>query len=65
MSLEKITINDTEFVLDDMNEEAKAQLEAIVYTDAYIKNLRNRISMAETAKIAYLKALKHLTKEDA
>jgi len=59
-----IKVNDVEYKLDDLNVEAKAQLDAIVFTDAYIKNLKNRVSMAETAKIAYLKAFTRIVEDN-
>ena len=54
----KIKIDDVEYDTDDMNDNAKAQLASLQFNEAHINRLRNELAIADTAKIAYVNALK-------
>ena len=49
----KIKIDDVEYDTDDMSDNAKAQV-----NEAHMNRLRNELAIADTAKIAYVNALK-------
>ena len=52
-----ITINDKEYVLDDLSDAAKAQLVSLQVTDQEISRLQQQQNIAQTARIAYAQAL--------
>ena len=54
----KISIDGTEYVLDDLSDNAKAQLLNIQFVDAQIQQLNNEWAVADTARIGYTRALK-------
>lgn len=54
---EKITIDNTEYPLADLSDEAKQQLANLKATDAEIENLNSRLAIAQTARNAYAQAL--------
>ena len=53
----KIKIDDVEYDTDDMSDNAKAQV-ASQFNEAHMNRLRNELAIADTAKIAYVNALK-------
>lgn len=53
-----IKIDDVDYDTDNMSDEAKAQIGSLQFTDGHIIRLKNEIALAETAKAAYIKALK-------
>jgi capsule polysaccharide export protein KpsE/RkpR len=53
----KVTINDTEYLLDDLSDNAKAQLQSMVFAQNEIKRLRSQLAVAETALRAYQQVL--------
>ena len=53
----KITIDDTEYSLDNLSDAAKAQLANIQFVDAQIQQLNNEWAVADTARIGYTRAL--------
>ena len=55
---QKVSIDGTEYVLDDLSDNAKAQLLNIQFVDAQIQQLNNEWAVADTARIAYTRALK-------
>ena len=55
---QKVSIDGTEYVLDDLSENAKAQLLNIQFVDAQIQQLNNEWAVADTARIGYTRALK-------
>jgi len=58
MSTEQnVTINDTEYALSSLNEEARSQLQMLKITDEEIKRLQAQMAIAQTARQAYGKAL--------
>lgn len=54
----KITIDNVEYLFDDLSDDAKAQIQSIQFVDAEIGRYNARIAIANTAKIAYQNALK-------
>ena len=54
----KIKIDDVDYDTDDMSTNAKAQLASLQFNEAHIQQLKNEIAIADTAKAAYLRALK-------
>ena len=60
---QKITIDDVEYNLDELSEDAKSQINNIKFVDVRIQQLNNEWAVADTAKIGYTNALKNeLTK---
>tara|TARA_A200000113_G_scaffold188151_1_gene175811 strand:+ start:67 stop:282 length:216 start_codon:yes stop_codon:yes gene_type:complete len=55
---QKVSIDGTEYVLDDLSDNAKAQLMNIQFVDAQIQQLNNEWAVADTARIGYTRALK-------
>lgn len=54
----KIIIDDVEYSLDDLSDNAKAQLLNIQFVDAQLQQLNNEWAVSDTARIGYTKALK-------
>jgi hypothetical protein len=52
-----IKINDVDYKLDDLSDDAKGQLKGIQVADAEIKRLNMQIALAQTARNAYMQAL--------
>ena len=52
-----ITIDDKEYVLDDLSDAAKAQLVSLQVTDQEIIRLQQQQKIAQTARNAYAQAL--------
>ena len=60
---QKITIDEVEYNLSDLSDNAKAQLANIQFVDAQIQQLNNEWAVADTARMGYTNALKEeLTK---
>lgn len=60
---QKITIDEVEYNLSNLSDNAKAQLLNIQFVDAQIQQLNNEWAVADTARIGYTNALKaELTK---
>ena len=55
---QKITIDEVEYNLSDLSDNAKAQLTNIQFVDAQIQQLNNEWAVADTARIGYTNALK-------
>lgn len=53
----KVTIDDVEYNLDDLSEDAKIQLANIQFVDEQLQQLNNEWAVADTAKIGYTNAL--------
>ena len=60
----KITIDDVEYNLDDLSDDAKAQLMNIQFVDAQLQQLNNELAVSDTARIGYTNALKGKTCKD-
>ena len=54
----KITIDDVEYSLDNLSDNAKVQLTNIQFVDAQLQQLNNEWAVSDTARIAYTNALK-------
>jgi len=54
----KITIDEVEYSLDTLSDEAQKQLVNIQFVDNQIQQLNNELAVADTARIGYTKALK-------
>lgn len=54
----KITIDEKEYEIDDMSDEAKAQLQSLQFVTAELERLKLKAAALQTAQIAYSKALK-------
>ena len=54
----KITIDNIDYELDSFTNEAKANLQMLQITEAEIQRLQARIAIAQTARQAYVNALK-------
>ena len=53
-----VTINDTEYAMASLNQEARSQLAMLKITDQEIQRLQAQLAIAQTARLAYGKALK-------
>ena len=60
-----ITINDKEYNLDDLSDNAKAQLGSLQLTDQEIIRLQQQLAIAKTARNAYAQALNAELPKDA
>ena len=60
-----ITINDKEYVLDDLSDAAQAQLVSLQITDQEISRLQRQQNIAQTARNAYAQALNAELPKDA
>lgn len=54
----KITVDGKEYLIDDLSDNAKAQLGSLRATDAEIARLEAMVAMLKTARIAYARAAK-------
>ena len=54
----KITVDDVEYKLDDLSDNAKTQLLNIQFVDAQLQQLNNEWAVSDTARIGYTRALK-------
>lgn len=52
----KITIDEQEYEIDDLSNEAKASLEMLIATDQKIRELQRDMAIAQTARVAYARA---------
>lgn len=53
-----VTIDEKEYDLDQLSDEAKAQLQSLQFVDAEIQRLKAQLAVLQTARMAYSKALK-------
>ena len=53
-----VTINGTDYNLDDLSDAVRAQLENILFCDQQIQQLKSEWAVADTARIGYSNALK-------
>jgi hypothetical protein len=60
-----IRINDKEYLLSDLSNDAKAQLSSLHITDVEIKRLKAQLAIHETARNAYARALDTLLPKTA
>jgi hypothetical protein len=55
---DSIKIDDREFKLEDLSEQARAQINNLRATDMEIAQLQQKMAIAQTARTAYANALK-------
>jgi Arc/MetJ family transcription regulator len=55
-----IIIDGTEYEIDTLSEETKAQISSLQFVDAELARLRARAAALQTARNAYGRALKHV-----
>ena len=55
---QKITIDDVEYNLNDLSDNAKVQIANIQFVEAQIQQLNNEWAVADTARMGYANALK-------
>ena len=55
--IKTITIDDKEYILDDLSDAARAQLVSLQVTDQEISRLQRQEKIAQTARNAYAQAL--------
>ena len=61
----KIIIDDVEYNLNELSDNAKAQLANIQFVDAQLQQLNNEWAVSDTARIGYTNALRtELTKKE-
>ncbi len=56
---QKITIDGTEYPLSSLSEEAKTQITNLRFVENEIAQLKAKLAIANTAKLAYQSALKN------
>lgn len=54
---QKVKINGKEYNLGDLSENAKSQLQSLVFADAEVQRLSRQLALAKTARNAYQQAL--------
>ena len=55
---QKITIDEVEYKLDELSDNAKAQIANIQFVDAQLQQFNNELAVSDTARIGYSNALK-------
>ena len=60
----KITIDEKDYDVDDLSDEAKAQVISLNFVDAELNQLQLKVAAMQTARNAYANALKSLLGED-
>ena len=55
---QKITIDEVEYKLDELSDNAKAQIVNIQFVDVQLQQLNNELAVSDTARIGYSNALK-------
>ncbi|SVD79509.1 uncharacterized protein METZ01_LOCUS432363 [marine metagenome] len=60
----KITIDEKDYDVDDLSDEAKAQVISLNFVDAQLNQLQLKAAAMQTARNAYATALKSLLGED-
>ena len=56
----KVNIDGVEYLLNDLSDEAKAQIQSLQFVEAEIGRLNAQVAVASTARMAYQNALKEL-----
>ena len=54
-----VTVDGIEYNLDDLSDNAKAQLTNIQFVDLQLQQLNNELAVSDTARIGYTNALKN------
>ena len=58
-NLPKVTIDGTDYLLSDLSDEAKAQITNLKFVENEIMQLKAKLAIASTAKLAFQAALKN------
>ena len=61
---EKITIDGTEYSLNDLSEQAKTRVAHIQFIDQQLQQLNNEFAVSDTARIGYTAALQREVSKD-
>jgi uncharacterized small protein (DUF1192 family) len=61
----KVTIDDKEYLISDLSDQAKAELGSMNVVDQKIANLQQEIAIMQTARNAYARALAAALLKDA
>ena len=60
----KITIDDVEYNTEDLSANGKAQLASLQFLEAQMRKLNSEIVVYQTARLAYVEALKKALAEE-
>lgn len=60
----KITVDGTEYDTDTLSEDAKTQVQNVVFCDQKIVDLRNELAMIQTARNLYARNLAERLKDE-
>lgn len=55
---QKVNVDGTEYLLDDLSEIARVQVNNIQFVDAQLQHLQSELAVSDTARIGYTNALK-------
>ena len=55
----KIIVDDVEYILDEISDEARTQLMNIQFVDEELQKINNEWAVTDTARIGYTNALKN------
>ena len=61
----KLNIDGVEYLVKDLSDEAKAQIQSLQFVEAEISRLKALVAVASTARLAYQNALKDLLPKQA
>jgi hypothetical protein len=61
----KVTIDDKEYLISDLSDQAKAELGSMNVVDQKIANLQQEVAIMQTARNAYAQALAAALPKDA
>jgi hypothetical protein len=56
---QKITIEDVEYDMSKLSDNAKSQVQNIQFVDSRLQQLHNELAISDTARIGYSRALKN------
>lgn len=54
----KFKFDDVEYDTDNLSDEAKAQLESLIFSEQQLRRLSMEVALTQTARNGYLRALK-------
>ena len=61
----KINIDGTEYLLSELSDDVKAQIQSLQFVETEIRRLNAQLAVASTARIAYQNALKDILPKQA
>jgi hypothetical protein len=56
---QKITIEDVEYDMNKLSDNAKSHVQNIQFVDSRLQQLHNELAISDTARIGYTRALKN------